>query len=31
MRNFEVCTKRVENDINHDTVMELQIKFNAII
>ena len=31
MRNFELCTKRIENDINHDTIMELQFKFNAII
>ena len=31
MRNFELCTKRIENDINYDSVMELQIKFNAII
>ena len=31
MRNFEICTQRIENDINHDTIMELQFKFNEII
>ena len=31
MRNFELCTKRIENDIHHDTIMELHFKFNAII
>ena len=31
MRNFEVCTERIENDINYDTIMELQFKFNVII
>jgi len=31
MRNFEICTKRLENDIKWDTIMELQFKFNAII
>ena len=31
MRNFEICTKRIENDINHYTIMELQFKFNEII
>ena len=31
MRNFEICIKRIENDIKHDTIMELQFKFNVII
>jgi len=31
MRNFELCTKRIENDINHNTIIVFQFKFNVII